>query len=117
MDYENFCNKVFKLSRKIRYVGIFHNDKTFMKMREGTQNLLSPEDTKRSLEDTMTRWKIRRSLSEKIGNPHYAMAEYDKIIRISIPFDSDGIILISVEPDVYPKIIIKEILEIKDMFF
>jgi len=116
MDYENFCKEVFNLSRKIRYVGIFLNGKIFTKIRHGTQNLMSPEDTKRSLEDAMRRWEVRKSFSKKIGNPHYAMAEYDKIIRFTIPFDSDGLILITTESDVYPKILIKEILDIRDTF-
>ena len=117
IKYEEFCAEVFRIDRKIRYVGIFHENKTFSQMREGLRNYLTAEDTKRSLVDSWTRWKIRRSLSDKIGNPRYSITSYDKIMRFAIPIYENSIILVSTEPDVFPVIIIKEILEIVEEYF
>ena len=116
-DYENFRKEVFHLDNKIRYVGIFHHNHTYMKMRDEVENYLSPTETIHSLIDTVRRWKIRESLCKKIGRPLYAMAEYEKIKRITIPFNTDGIILVSCEPELYHEIITKEIIEIRDSIF
>lgn len=113
-DYENFREQVFHLDSKIRYVGIFHNNQTYMKMREGVESYLSPEATINSLSDTVRRWKMRQSLFYKIGKPLYAVAEYEKLKRITIPFNTNGIILVSTEPELYHEIITKEIIDIRD---
>jgi len=114
INYEKFCDEVFKLHTKIRYVGIFVGHFTLTKMRPGLENLLSAEETKASLFDTFTRWKTRQGLSKKLGKPLYAMAEYEKVKRITIPLDDDGLILVSADPSIFHEIITKEILEIRD---
>ena len=113
-NYESFREEVFSLDRKIRYIGIFHKNQTYMRMRDGVENYMSPEATINSLTDTVRRWKMRQSLYHKIGKPLYAMAEYEKLKRITIPFNSDGVILISCEPELYHEIITKEIIDIRD---
>jgi len=117
VDYEKFCDEIFKLDRKIRYIGIFRNNDTFFKMREGVKNLLTPNQTTWSLKDIHSRWKTREALSSMLGRQLYAMAEYEKVKRITIPIDEESFILISTEPDLYHEIITKEIIEIRDTYF
>jgi len=117
VDYEKFCDEIFKLDRKIRYIGIFRNNDTFFKMRDGVKNLLTPNQTIWSLKDIHSRWKTRESLSSKLGRQLYAMAEYEKIKRITIPIDEESFILLTTEPDLYHEIITKEILDIRDEYF
>lgn len=114
IDYVNLCNEILGLSKKIRYVGIFYNNFSVGQMREGLTSLLTHEETVRSLKDALTRWKTRESLSNKLGKPHYAMTEYDKVKRITIPLPEDGILLVSTEPTMYHELIAKEIIEIID---
>ncbi|MDF2423120.1 MAG: hypothetical protein OPY08_05970 [Nitrosopumilus sp.] len=64
------------------------------------------------MQDSLLRWKTRKRLSAKPGDGLYALAEYKKVIRISIPIKSDGLVLISLEPDGYHEILLKEILSI-----
>jgi hypothetical protein len=40
---------------------------------------------------------LRNSLSSKVGRGKYAMAEYEKIKRITIPLDDDHLLLITTE--------------------
>ena len=53
--------------------------------REGIKNLLSSDETKRSNLQALARWGLRNSLAPKIGKGRYAMAEYEKIKRITLP--------------------------------
>ncbi len=116
IDYEKFCNDVFKLDKNIRFVGIFDGHFSLVKMRDGLQSLLTPEETRNSLIDTYSRWRTRHGLSKKLGKPLYAMAEYEKVKRITIPLNDEGLILVSMDPSGYHEIITKEILGIRDKY-
>jgi hypothetical protein len=85
-------------------------------MREGLQNLLTPEETKESISDAITRWETRKKLSGKLGDPLYAMAIYKKVKRITLPINQKGLILVSMDPSGYHEVIIDEIVELKDRF-
>ena len=116
INYEKFCDEVFKLDKKIRFVGIFNSHFKLIKMREGLQSLLSPEETQYSIIDTFSKWRTRQGLAKKLGEPLYAMAEYEKVKRITMPINDDGLILVSAEPSVNHDIITKEILSIRDKY-
>ena len=116
MDYEKFFDEILELDKNIRYVGIYSKDKTYGKMREGLPNLLTPEESKKSLNDAIARWKTRTDLAHKIGEPLYAMAEYKKIKRITFPLDKERLILVSMKSEAYHEIITKELLEIRDKY-
>jgi hypothetical protein len=64
-------------------------------VNEGIKNLLSPEETKRSNLQALARWALRNSLSPKVGKGKYAMAEYEKVKRITIPLDNSHLLLVT----------------------
>ncbi|HET6516682.1 MAG TPA: hypothetical protein VFG25_00435 [Nitrosopumilaceae archaeon] len=86
-------------------------------MRGGITNLLTPQETEKSLRDTYSRWEMRQSLSPKLGRPIYAMAQFEKIKRITIPFTKRGVILVSMEPQAFHEVITNEVIEIVDEYF
>ncbi len=115
-DHEDFCNEIFKIDKKIRYVGIIDENRTYQKMREGLQCFLTTEETRESMNDAILRWETRKKLSKKTGQPIYAMAVYEKVKRITIPLDNNGLILVSMDPSGYHEVILKEIINIKNEF-
>jgi len=116
LDYEKFCDDVFKLDKMIRFVGIFDGHYRLIKMREGLQSLLSPDETENSLIDTFSKWRTRQGLAKKLGEPLYAMAKYEKVKRITIPINDNGLVLVSTDHSVNHETIIKEILGIRDKY-
>ena len=56
-------------------------------------------------------------MSFKIGAPRFAMAQYGKVIRITIPLGNEGVILVTTELDVDVNKIVEEIIEIRTKFF
>lgn len=71
----------------------------FSDHRSGVNNLLTPEESKRSLEMAVNAWKERSKLSTKIGRGKYVVAEYEKIKRITMPLKDDKHLLyITAEP-------------------
>jgi hypothetical protein len=71
----------------------------FSNHRQGVKNLLSPEESKESLELAVNSWKIRSKLAPKIGKGKYVLAEYEKIKRITMPLGDDHILYVTTEPE------------------
>jgi hypothetical protein len=99
MDYDNLCKAVIDIDSKIRFAGICDEsgEIKYGGQREGVADMLSSEETRKSNLQALARWGLRNSLSSKIGKGKYAMAEYEKIKRITIPLDDDHLLLITTE--------------------
>ena len=99
MDYDNLCKSILNLDSKIRFAGICDESGEIKHggQKEGVENILSNEETRKSNLQALARWGLRNSLSSKIGRGKYAMAEYEKIKRITIPLDDDHLFLITTE--------------------
>jgi hypothetical protein len=67
--------------------------------RQGVQNLLTPEESKKSLELAVNSWKTRSTLAPKIGKGKYVLAEYEKIKRITMPLGDEHLLYITTEPE------------------
>jgi hypothetical protein len=80
--------------------------------REGSYNLLSPEESKKSLKLAIDAWNTRSSLASKIGRGKYALAEYEKVKRITIPLGKSHILYITTEVQADHTSIISKILEL-----
>jgi hypothetical protein len=113
MDYGKLCKDILNLDPKIRYAGICDNtgETKFGGQRQGVQNLLSLEETKRSNLQALARWALRNSLSPKIGKGKYAIAEYEKLKRITVPLENNHLLLITTEVDADHQKIIDNVLQ------
>jgi hypothetical protein len=101
MDYKSIHQKIMNLDPRIRLVTIcdlsgkiMHSDH-----RQGVENLLSPEESRKSLELAVNAWKTRSALQSKIGKGKYVLAEYEKIKRITMPLDEQHILYITTDVD------------------
>jgi hypothetical protein len=114
MDYGKICKDILNLDPKIRYVGICDEtgETKYGGQRQGVQNLLSPEETKRSNLQALARWALRNSLAPKIGKGKYAIAEYEKLKRITVPLENYHLLLITTEVEANHQKIIDNVLEL-----
>jgi hypothetical protein len=115
MDYGRICKEILDLDPKIRYVGVCDDTggTKYGGQREGVKNLLSPEETKKSNLQALARWSLRNTLSSKVGKIRYAMAEYVKVKRITIPLeDNSHLLLITTEVNADHDRIINKILRL-----
>ena len=99
MDYDNLCKDILELDQNIRFAGVCDDTGEIRHggQRQGVGNLLSSDETKRSNLQALARWSLRNSLSPKIGKGKYAMAEYEKIKRITFPLEDYRLLLITTE--------------------
>jgi hypothetical protein len=99
MDYDNLCKAVIDIDSKIRFAGICDEsgEIKYGGQKEGVKNFLTNEETRKSNLQALEGWGLRKSLSPKTGRGKYAMTEYEKIKRITIPLDDEHLLLITTE--------------------
>lgn len=92
-------NDITNIDPNIRLVTICDSEGNTMysRHREGVTNLLTAEESKKSIEMAMTGWKVRSELSNKIGKGRYVIAEYERIKRITMPFGEDYLLYLTTE--------------------
>jgi hypothetical protein len=112
MDLDRLCKDILGLESKIRFAGVCDDSGEIKNggQRQGVTNLLSPEETKRSNLQAIARWALRDSLSSKVGKGRYAMAEYEKIKRMTFPLEENYLLLVTAEIDADHNKIIRDIL-------
>jgi hypothetical protein len=69
----------------------------FSDHRPGVTNLLTPDESRKSLEMAVNAWKSRSLLAPKIGRGKYVLAEYEKIKRITMPLGDRYLVYITTE--------------------
>ena len=113
-DFYNIYNSIMNIDDKVRFVTIL--DKSGMVLfggqREGIKNHLSEIEQKKSIRHALNSWFLRSQFSEKIGNGRYAMAEYDKIKRFTIPLRYEYLLYITTEPEINSSFI-EDVLNLK----
>ena len=114
MDYDSLCKQILNLDPKVRFAGICgdNGEIKYGGQRDGVKNLLSPEETKRSNLQALARWGLRNALIAKTGKGIYAMAEYEKIKRITLPLENDHLLLVTTEVEADHRRIINNILKL-----
>lgn len=115
MDYKHIYENIMGLDPEIRFVTIVDTEGRLMYggQREGISNYLTPSEERESIRHAIEAWKLRTKFSGSIGAGKYAMAEYEKIKRITIPLDEKHIIYMTTEVQVNHLALIGKILQMK----
>jgi hypothetical protein len=114
-DYEDLYQSILKVDKKIRYATIFDMSGIikYSGHRKDVSSLLTPIESKKSLQQAINAWKSRNEFADKIGKGKYVLAVYDKIKRITLPLDDEHLIYITAEADADHDKIIKKTLDLK----
>jgi len=80
------------------------------KHREGEDNFLSEDETRDAVLNSAESWRNRKNFAKKIGEGKYALVEYEKICRITIPLADDRMLLVTADNNGSPMKIIEPIL-------
>ena len=100
MNFQKTHSDIMNLDPKIRMVTICDSSGKIMfsDHKPGVTNLLTLDESKKSLEMAVNAWKTRSQLANKIGKGHFVLAEYDKIKRITMPL-GEHLLYITTEVD------------------
>jgi hypothetical protein len=95
-------------------VGISDNTGALLNVvyKEGVTLLLSNEENEEYASNAIKRHKTRITFESKMGKMNYAVGRYEKLIRATIPIDSNYYLLITldVEAKDYDNIIIEKVI-------
>ena len=116
IDYGEFFDQVLAIDEHIRFVAIY-DSKFHAKFRNGIEGYFKENEIKSSLSEAQNRWSFRKKMSFKIGEPKFAMAQYGKVNRITVPLDNEGVILVTSELDVDINKLVDGIIEVRTRFF
>jgi hypothetical protein len=113
-DYKGIYEQILNIDPKIRLVTIcdIQGKMMYSDYRGGIKNLLTSEESKKSLNLAVNAWKIRSSLASKIGKGKYVIAEYEKVKRITIPLGKNHLFYITTEVEADHSNIIQKIREL-----
>ena len=92
VDLEKICDAILQSDDSITLVAVSYRTESSFKERAGVKSLQTKEEIEKSLADASLRWVTRRS-HRTLGEPLYAMANYEKVKRITAPLGRYGIIL------------------------
>ena len=109
-----FSKDVLSLNPSIRWVGISDNTGVLLNVtyKEGVTLLLSNEENEEYASNAVKRHKTRITFESKMGKMNYAVGRYEKLIRATIPINSNYYLLITldVEAKDYDMIIIEKVI-------
>ena len=114
MEFEELYLNIMKIDPDIRYVAIQNDrgEKICGDFRESIDPMLNEEELKMMHYYASQRWQTRKNIEHKIGNNRYAMAEYDKLKRITVPLDKKHLLILTTEIKTDHTKVIDKILEI-----
>jgi len=83
----------------IRYAVIQNSsgEKLFGGFKVGISPILNSDELKMMHYYAGQRWQTRKNIEHKLGNTRYAMAEYDKLKRITFPIDEKHLLMMTTE--------------------
>ena len=109
-----FNKDVLNLDHFIRWVGISDNTGVLLSVayKEGVTLLLSNEENEEYASNAVKRHKTRITFESKMGKMNYAVGRYEKLIRATIPINSNYYLLITLDAEVkdYDTIIIEKVI-------
>jgi hypothetical protein len=114
MDLDKLFNDVMNIDPTIRYAAIQNNAgaKIAGGFRENITPLLNDEELRMMHYYANQRWHTRKNIEHKLGKTKYAMAEYDKLKRISFPIENDHLLIITTEISTDHTRVINAVLEL-----
>jgi hypothetical protein len=90
--FQEFCDTVVRLDKSIRFAGVADGDGHLVATaeREGLKPLLNPEERAQYAITAATRQYTRLRWEYLLGKINYAMSNYAKLIRATIPIADEN---------------------------
>jgi len=111
MEYEQLCKSIFDIDKQIRFAAVYNSkiEKIAGGIRKGVKTLIPESIIKLSVEQSFIRRDTRLRMRDWIGEPKYALAEYEKIKRFTFYLTQNKILIISTELTVDSNVLITKV--------
>ena len=117
-EYYKLYESIMSLDPKVRFVSIINSQGQIVYggQRQGIENYLTPLDQQLSIKHALDSWRLRTQFADQIGVSKYAMAEYEKIKRFTVPIDQNNLLYITTETEVEQGLFVKNVLKLVESF-
>ena len=97
MAFEQLLQRIMESDANIRNSIVSDLDGNIITVnhREEVTNYLSKDETAASLKRAADAWKARKQLRPKVGKGLYAIAAFEKLIRITFPLGENNLLFVS----------------------
>jgi hypothetical protein len=95
----NLCDRIIKLDRNIRFVGIVNNKGEIIEggFKQGIEPLLNGIDEQQMYIQSLSNLTILQSYSDRLGMVRYSLTEHEKVTLVTFPI-REGILCFSAMP-------------------
>jgi hypothetical protein len=100
-DEGKLVSMLLEANKNVRYACICDSEGKILwnSRRKDIESMITLEDTKASLKRALENWRERDKLSEKIGKGRFAIVDYEKLKRVTVPLANNHMLYIHVEGD------------------
>ncbi len=97
MEVQKATKRLLDLSPSVRVVTIcdMNGKVIFSAHSKRVKNLLSRKESRSSLQSAARSWKMRKSLTRKLGSCKYVLAEYAAVKRIVMPAGKNHLLYVT----------------------
>jgi hypothetical protein len=94
-----FCDKIIKLDRSIRFVGIVNSRGEVIEggFKHGVEPLLNGTDEQQMYIHSLSNLSVLQSYSDRLGIVRFSLTEHEKVTLMTFPLD-EKILCISTTP-------------------
>jgi hypothetical protein len=96
MQKHSLCDRIIKLDRSIRFVGIVNNRGEVIEggFKQGVEPLLNGTDEQQMYIHSLSNLTMLQSYSDRLGMVRYSLTEHEKVTLMTFPH-GDGVLCIS----------------------
>lgn len=99
MQRRNLSDRIIKLDRNIRFVGVVNSRGEVIEggFQHGVQPLLEGTDEQHMYIQSLSNMTMFQNYSDRLGKVRYSITEHEKVTLMTFPLD-DGILCVSASP-------------------
>lgn len=99
MRQPSLCDRIIKLDRSIRFVGIVNNRGEVVEggFKQGVEPLLNGADEQQMYIHSLSNLTMLQSYSDRLGMVRYSLTEHEKVTLLTFPL-GEGILCLSAMP-------------------
>jgi hypothetical protein len=99
MREPSLCDRIIKLDRSIRFVGIVNNRGEVIEggFKQGVEPMLNGTDEQQMYIHSLSNLTMLQSYKDRLGMVRYSLTEHEKVILMTFPLE-DGILCVSALP-------------------
>ena len=111
MNPKRLADKILHSSHHIRFVAVCNMDAKIIgsAKNENVTNLLSQEETQKTVQRAVSSWKSRDEFADKTGKGEYVLAVYEKLRRVTMPIDDKHLAYVTFNADGDNQVVIDSI--------